>query len=118
MKIKIWECSMCDDPVPCIMPVEVGNKHREAMRIGCWNWEHEIGSCPYVEGQAADFKLEEIEDTELIKYFTTLGRHYSLIPICDLRNGICPKECDGQCEGEDGKGCDEKKRIARSLNVN
>jgi len=98
MKIEVYLCNMCQKKIPCILPKNVGGTIKEPYKIKPWNWEEEICSCPYVEAMAADFKLTEIEATELIKYFANPCENYFLTPMCDARGGICPKECYGNIE--------------------
>lgn len=110
MKVSVWMCNFCGDEIPCIMPRIVGNRVREVARFGCVGWKDEICSCPYSEGEAADFKLTEIEASELIHYFSNQCEHYYLAQMCKGRGGICPKECDGNI-----RVCEKNVGVQRSI---
>ena len=94
MKIKVWKCSEDKCITPCILPYDKDHVTPD----GCF-W-----------GGVSNFKEVEIEATELISYFAKPCEHYYLTQMCDIRGGICPKECDGNLQV-----CLQKEGIQRSI---
>jgi len=104
----VYVCELCGHETPCIQ----NGIYKEPFKGYEWNWDKEVGTCPYEEAMVADFQLIEIEDFELINYFTKTCPHYTLTPICNYTKGICPKIEDGKEEG-----CHTKAEYKRRMNL-
>ena len=104
MIIKIWICKLCSSP--CVLPFDP-----EMYNIISKEYIAP-DTCPY-EGCETDYKIIEIEASELINYFSNPCGNYFLTQMCRARGGICPQGCDGNVEK-----CMKNVGVQRSIRVN